>query len=99
MYQLPCLDFIFECIDEVLLGEWFIFRQVYLLDEVLFLYHLAGDHFIWLGIDGEVGFGEAALAQFFIFDGVAAVYDFEGVAVLHGLFYLLGFTFHKWFGL
>lgn len=94
VYQLPCLYFIFQRVDEILLGQRFIFREVDLLDQILFLYHFAGNDFVRFGIYCQVCFREAALSQFFIFDGVATVDNFEGVAFLHGFFDFLGLAFH-----
>lgn len=44
MNRLPCLDLVFEGVDEVLLCERLIFRKINLVDEVLLLNHLAGQH-------------------------------------------------------
>jgi len=76
---LPCFHLVFERVDEVLLSQRFIFGEVDFFDEIFLFYHLAGDDAIGFGVDGEVRFGEAALAQFLILNGVATVDDLEGV--------------------
>ena len=94
MNQLPCFYLIFQCIYEILLRQWFVFWKVYLLYQVLFLYHFASNDFIRFSIDGKVSLREATFSKFFIFDRVATINYFEGVAVLHGFFYFLCLTFH-----
>lgn len=82
VYALPGLDFVLEGIDEVLLGESFVLAEIDLVDEVLLLDHLAGEYFVGAGVDGEVGFGEAAFAELLLLDLVSAVNNFDGVNVL-----------------
>lgn len=60
--RLPCLDFIFEGVDEIVFGEGFILGEVDLFDEILLLDHFAGDDSVGFGIDGEVCLRKAALS-------------------------------------
>jgi len=58
VYGFPGLDLVLEGVDEVLLGEGLVLGEVDLVDQVLLLDHLAGQHLAVLRIDREVGLRE-----------------------------------------
>ena len=83
--SLPGLDLVFESIDKILFGEWFVLSLVDFFDEIFLFDHFAGDYFIWFGVDGQVGFGKTAHPQHFVLDWVPAVHYFQRVSLLHSL--------------
>lgn len=63
---LPGLDLILEGIDEVLLGKGLVLGEVDLIDQVLLLYHLAGQNLTSLGVYRQVSLRKAPLSQFLV---------------------------------
>lgn len=86
---LPRLDFVFEGVDEVVLGEGFVLGKVDFVNEVLLLYHFAGDDLGVLSVSGEVGLGETALAQHLVLDGIATVHHLQSVTIIDSFLHLL----------
>lgn len=76
---LPGFYFIFEGVDEVLLGEGLVLGEIDLVDQVLLLDHLAGKLLTVLCVDCQVGLGETALAQLAVLYRIVSVHHLQSV--------------------
>jgi hypothetical protein len=92
--QLPGLHLVLQSIDEVLLGQRLVLRQVNLIDQIFLLNHLAGQNLPRFSIYCEVGLGKASLAQLLVFYRVVPVYNFQRMRLFHSrlLIFYLNFT-------